>query len=267
MQTRFKNFSALLLIVFLFSHTLFFTSCNDDKEKQQDIQTTQEDATTVSEKTTEKKIIIDNSLVLKDTSNFDVTTSEVTTKKVEKIYKEVQNTASLAAFRKNKTTTKTNYIKKISALTKLSQEKLEEIKSRKGLREIENIISTLPEGKTKKEAERITHLMRLGRLSVPVQAKDYLLSKKTDTLTQNEQINAYLDVYVEAATLHSSFETETNINTKQTKKAQDLAALTGLSIEKLAIIENQLGVLGLRSAITNIPNFPQKEEALKSVSN
>lgn len=193
--------------------------------------------------------------------------SSSTQKKADQSYEKAKEVVSIKDLSTNQKDKKQNtYIKNLSVLTNLDYDKLAEIKFKKGLREIEKVIATLPENESKKEALRLTTLMRFGRAMLPTQSKEYLLSKKDASLSQNEQLELYLNVYVEAALVSSDFEEEIKLDSKNFEKSTQLAQLTGLSFEKFALIENQLTTLGLHSAIANIPDFPKKEEALKIIS-
>lgn len=245
------------LFIFIFMSILLF-GCNSKREKG--IETTVENR--------DEKEIAANETITKDNSQFlevaesfnSPEASEATQNQLEKSYQKSQKTVNTKVLKQS------IYIKKISTLTKLDLDKMVEIKYGKGLKEIEKIIATLPENESKREAQRLTMLMRFSRIALSEEAKEYLLSKKDDALSEKEQIETYLTVFVEASYLNSNSGEEIKSSTKKLIKAKQVAELTQLDFEKLAIIESQLGLLGLRSAITNIPNFPQKEKALKIIS-
>lgn len=211
---------------------------------------------------------LESSQFLKDEKKFNSPkASETTQKQTELSYQEAQKVISITSLKKGEKVEKQDtYLKKIAQLTQLEESKINLIRNKKGLREIEKIIITLPENDSKKEAQRLTTLMRFDRVVFSKKAKEYLLTNNNNILSPKERIEFYLDKFVEAAFLHSIFGEKTELNAKDFEKAKEISEITLLNFEKLAIIESQLGLLGLRSAILNIPDFPQKQEALKIIS-
>lgn len=269
MQTSFKKYSILPLLVFMIFSTSIFLSCDNKKEKTEEVieENSKKEELEKEKSEVATTIIINNSQFLKDTENFNSPkASQSTQKQIEESYKKATEVVSIQDLENKKEEKQNTYIKKISLLTQLDYDKIAEIKNKKGLREIEKIIATLPENDSKKEAQRLTTLMRFNRVALSEEAKKYLLSKKNDALSEKEQVEIYLSMFVETAFLHSNFEEKIELDSKKIKKSGQLAELTQLDFEKLAVIESQLGTLGIHSAILNIPNFPKKEEALKMIS-
>lgn len=244
----------------IFSTSLFL-SCDNKNEE------TSEENPIEKEAEISETITIENNPFLKDKTEFDSPKASPTTQKqTENSYQEAQKVVSISNLKNKKENSQNTYIKKIAQLTQLDYDKIAKIKNKKGLREIEKIIATLPENDSKKEAQRLTVLVRFNRVALSEEAKEYLLANDKDTLSPKEKIDFYLDKYVEAAFLYSNFEDKIELDTKKFKKSRQLAESTTLDFEKLALIESQLGVLGLHSAVVNIPDFPNKEEALKIIS-
>lgn len=267
MQTLFKKYSVLLLLA-LFTNCLLL-SCENKKEKTEEI--SKEDSKKnlkEEEPQTDKNITIESSDFLNQEKEFDSPqASETTQKQTEKSYQEAQKIVGISDLKNTKNEKKSTYIAKIAQLTQLEYDKIAEIKNKKGLRKIEQIIATLPENDSKKEAQRLTTLMRFNRIALSEDAKKYLLAENGELIPVRDKFDFYLNKYVEAAFLHSNIGEKIELNTKDVEKAKKIAEIVSpLSFEKLAIIESKLGVLGLRSAIMNIPDFPKKEEALKIIS-
>ncbi len=262
MQTLFKNYSALLLFII---STSFFLSCDNKKEKTNEIskETTQQEHLEIK-----KTIQIEKKQFLKKEKEFDSPkASQSTQKQTEQSFQEAQKVISIKDLENKEKIKKNTYLTKIAQLTQLEYNKIEEIKNKKGLREIEKIIATLPENESKKEAQRLTVLMRFNRVSLSQEAKEYLLSENGELIPVRDKFDFYLDKYVEAAFLHSNFGEKIELNPKNFENSKKISEIMSpLSFEKLAIIESQLGLLGLHSAILNIPDFPKKEEALKIIS-
>ncbi|PIY12718.1 MAG: hypothetical protein COZ18_01450 [Flexibacter sp. CG_4_10_14_3_um_filter_32_15] len=239
-------------------------SCDNKKEKVTD---NIEENSQKKDSEIDKILTVERSQFLKDTATFNSPkASESTQKQVEESYQKATKVVSIQNLKNEKDEKQNTYIKKIAELTQLEYDKIAEIKNKKGLREIEKIIATLPENESKKEAKRLTTLMRFNRVALSEEAKKYLLTNNDNTLSQKESIEFYIDKFVEAAFLYSNFEEKIKLDTKKFEKSRQLAELTLLDFEKLALIESQLGLLGLRSVIMNIPDFPKKEEALKIIS-
>lgn len=267
MQTLFKNYSVLLLFIII-STSLFF-SCDNEKEKtEENSKETTEQNQKQEELEIKKTIQIEKSQFLKQEKEFNSPkASQSTQKQAENSYQEAQKVVSIDALKKDTKDRKQNtYIKKIAQLTQLEYNKIEEIKNKKGLREIEKIIATLPKNDSRKEAQRISILMRFNRVVLSEEAKEYLLDENGELIPVRDKFDFYLDKYVEAAFLYSNVGEKIELNTEEFEKSKKISEITPLNFEKLAIIESQLGLLGLRSAILNIPDFPQKEEALKIIS-
>ncbi|WP_041264124.1 hypothetical protein [Bernardetia litoralis] len=265
MQTLFKKYSVLPFLFFIIFSTSLFLSCDNKKEKNKEAI---EENQKKEESEIDKTITIESSQFLENEIEFDTPkASETTQKKAEASYQEAQKVVSINNLKKSKEEKQNTYIKKIAQLTQLEYNKIAIIKNKKGLREIEKIIATLPENESKEEAQRLTILMRFNRVALSKEAKEYLLLENGELIPVKDKFDFYLDKYVEAAFLHSNFGEKIELSTKKFEKSKQIAEIISpLSFEKLAIIESQLGILGLHSAIINIPDFPQKEEVLKIIS-
>lgn len=210
--------------------------------------------------------------IQKDSKNIENQDSTTTSKELEahqaqfvEAYRKSEKTASITDFKKENNY-KNLYLTKLSELTNLNHEQVCQISAKFGLYEVEKIVKAMPQSEKAIEAKRLTTLMRLNRLSLSKEAKDYLESKKNPSLSSQKQTDVYLSVYEEAALLHTDVDQKLKLDKKTYPKSNQLAQLTQLDFKKLATIESQLGLLGLRSAIMNIPNFPQKDKALEIIS-
>lgn len=247
-----KNNSNVLFILCFIS--LFGCSSQEKKENnpkqellQQSQNTTQQDA-----------------LKNQDTTNTQILTPHQ--EQFVKSFRKAEQTVSITDFEKLDNYNNT-YLTKLSELTNLNHKQVCQIAAEFGLQELEKIVNALPTDSSQtKEAKRLTTLMRFNRLSLSKEAKEYLISKKNGSLSKEKQLESYLSVYEEAAKLHTDIDEKIELNKKMYPKSEKLANLTKISFEKFALIESQLGLLGLRSAILNIPNFPHKEKALEIIS-
>ncbi|WP_375561306.1 hypothetical protein ACE193_01770 [Bernardetia sp. OM2101] len=249
MKTNLKTIKKLFII----SIIAFNFGCENKKEEK----------TTQSEEIFNQKSKIDSTLTQKKANSDELKPHQ---KQFIESFRKTEQTASITDF-ETKDNKNNAYLTKLSELTNLNHEQVCQISAKFGVYELEKIVDAMPTDSAKtKEAKRLTLLMRFNRLSLPQKGKDYLINKKNESLSKQSQLQSYLDVYQEAAKLHMDINEKIDLNKSNYPKSQKLATLIGVGFEKLALIESQLGVLGLHSAIMNIPDFPKKEEALKIIS-